>query len=523
MKKFPSDSNDAQLLAGSLQTLTANIEAAAQNTTREMVVNTQGAISNAQLTQGLNALVASIINASSVGVQNVMNQFPAGSSGASAVTYGLQVVIPAIINAASVTAHGIINNTPDALNPLPTHMVAITGTITANPDGGLSITGTAQAGSTLKITYPDGSVDIATANLQGHYSATTHTPQTSGSVHLAAVDASGQATGISTDIAYTDVTPPLAPTITSVTPHTDGGITVAGIAEAGSTVTVTYPDGSTDSTTANRQGQYSLTTHAMQLGGTVDVCATDLAGNASAHSDVAYVATPLVSFTAIAPDINADGDFVASANHLVFQGQLSIPLASGEQVQIGGSGGWLTAEVNGTTWSYDDSTGAAIPDGTYTIQARMVDSAGNVLGVPVSQVFIIDTTTSLIPSVSSVITNTDGGLTITGTAKAGSTIQVTYPDGATAQVTADSNGHYNVTNHTPQMSGTIDITATDLTGNTSPSINIAYPTPPQTIASVPIQTRANDATIVSQPAYNINTSASSAADMLQLASFNRLI
>jgi Flp pilus assembly pilin Flp len=478
LQQLPADNNDAQTLAYSLQTLTSQIENAVQSAARQMIANTPGTISNAQLTQDVNALVATVINASSTGMQNVMSQFPTGSSGAATVEHGLQIVVPAIINAASATAYGITNQTSSDASDAQAKAAEITAAVTANPDGGLTIAGTAQAGSTVQITYPDGSTGIATADRQGQYSATTHAPQTSGTVQITPADTSGHASGTATDIAYTDVTPPLAPTISTVTPHTDGGFTITGIAEAGSTVTAVYPDGSTGNTTANIQGQYSLTTSAAQLSGTLSVTATDLAGNVSAHSDSVYTAVPLVSFTAIASGV--DGDLVSQANHLVFQGNLSVPLAAGEQVQIGGSGGWLTAEVHGTTWTYDDSLGTSMPDGTYTIQARVVDSAGNVVGAPISQMFVIDSTPPQAPIISNMITNADGGMTITGTAEAGSTIKVVYPDGTTtAQGMVDANGHYSITTHTPQTGGTVDVVATDPAGNSSPMVDATY-TLPQT-------------------------------------------
>ncbi|WP_246291638.1 Ig-like domain-containing protein, partial [Paraburkholderia fynbosensis] len=224
---------------------------------------------------------------------------------------------------------------------------------------------------TVTVTYPDGSTGTTKADASGNYSVSTDVPQTSGTVEAVATDRSGNESA-PTDVAYTDTTAPHSPAV-NVTPNADGGLTVGGMAEPGSTVTVTYPDGSTGSTVADASGNYSVSTDVPQTNGTVEAVATDPAGNASAPTDVNYADTT-------APDA---------------------PLVN------------------------------------------------------------------LTP-------NADGGLTVSGTAEAGSTVTVTYPDGSTGSTVADASGNYSVSTDVPQTSGTVEAVAKDAAGNTSAPTDVNY-------------------------------------------------
>ncbi|MDR5650798.1 Ig-like domain-containing protein, partial [Staphylococcus nepalensis] len=58
-----------------------------------------------------------------------------------------------------------------------------------------------------------------------------------------------------TKVTVTDVTAPVAPTVNEVTSE---GTQVAGSGEAGSTITVKFPDGSVVTGTADDQGNYAI-------------------------------------------------------------------------------------------------------------------------------------------------------------------------------------------------------------------------------------------------------------------------
>ncbi|MDR2991400.1 MAG: BapA prefix-like domain-containing protein, partial [Burkholderiaceae bacterium] len=133
--------------------------------------------------------------------------------------------------------------------------------IAPNPNGTLNVAGHANPGDLVTVTFPDGSTGTVIANADGSYSATSHTPQASGSVHASNVGGSANAT-------YTDTTPPLSPSL-NVVHNSDGTLTASGQAEPGSTVTVTFPDGSTGTATAGSDGSYQVNSQTPQTSGTV--------------------------------------------------------------------------------------------------------------------------------------------------------------------------------------------------------------------------------------------------------------
>lgn len=89
-----------------------------------------------------------------------------------------------------------------------------------------------------------------------------------------------------------DTTPPPSPTAQI----SADGSTINGIAEAGSTVTITLPDGTTVTATANNNGVYSVTLPVRQIDGEVlSVSATDAAGNSSPAISVTAPIVPLLA------------------------------------------------------------------------------------------------------------------------------------------------------------------------------------------------------------------------------------
>ncbi|WP_414927175.1 Ig-like domain-containing protein, partial [Pseudomonas zeae] len=154
--------------------------------------------------------------------------------------------------------------------------------------------GAAEAGSTLHITFPDGSQTTTVVASDGSYgpvlSATT---QISGTVTIQAFDAAGnQSPPASTVFTYTDITPPTTPATPVVVANPDGTVGIsggAGAGEPGSTITITFPDGTTGSGTVNGDGSYGpLISSTPQTTGTVSVVVTDAAGNSSPPATTPY-------------------------------------------------------------------------------------------------------------------------------------------------------------------------------------------------------------------------------------------
>ncbi len=159
------------------------------------------------------------------------------------------------------------------------------------------LSGSAEAGSTVKIYDGSTLLGSVTANASGAWSYTT--PALSNGGHnftVTATDAAGNVSTASNPLSLTvENVAPLKPVIAGFSPDSGvvgDGITsnttpvLSGSAEAGSTIKI-Y-DGSTllGSVTANASGAWSYTTPALSNGGhNFTVTATDAAGNVSTASN----------------------------------------------------------------------------------------------------------------------------------------------------------------------------------------------------------------------------------------------
>ncbi|ENV04565.1 Ig-like domain-containing protein, partial [Acinetobacter sp. NIPH 817] len=194
---------------------------------------------------------------------------------------------------------------------------------------------------------------------------------------------------------------------------------ITGTAEPGSTVTVTYPDGSTASVVAGPDGSWTVPNPGLNDGDEVTAVTTDPAGNTSGP------ATGVVD--ALAPTV-ALNDLLTNDSTPPLTGTVSEPTAT---VVVTVDGVNYPATNNGDgTWSLADNTLPALTDGPHTITVTATDAAGNV-GTDTG-IVTVDTTAPNAP-VLEPINATDP---ISGTAEAGSTVTVTYPDGTTATVVA---------------------------------------------------------------------------------------
>ncbi len=325
--------------------------------------------------------------------------------------------------------------------------------VTPNADGGLTVTGNAEAGSTVIVTFPDGSSETVTAGTDGSYSATTEVPQTSGEVSATATDAAGN-TGPAGSLAYVDSTAPEAPVLDEIITNEDGSITVGGTAEPGSTVTVTYPDGSTDTVVAGEDGAWSLTSPEDQPTGEVDVKASDEAGNTSASTTEDYNDTTAPEAPSVIVMPNADGGLTVTGN-----------AEAGSTVTVTFSDGSSETVLAGTDGSYSAIT--SVPQTSGEVSATATDAAGNI--GEAASVDYIDSTAPEAPVLEPIITHEDGSITVEGTAEPGSTVIVVFPDGSTESVVAGEDGAFTATSPAGQPSGDVTAAATDAAGNTGPS------------------------------------------------------
>ncbi|WOE35795.1 Ig-like domain-containing protein [Acinetobacter baumannii] len=264
-------------------------------------------------------------------------------------------------------------------------------------------------------------------------------------------DAAGNSSSVNDTHTYTvDTVAPNAPVLDPIN-ATDP---VSGQAEPGSTVTVTYPDGTTATVVAGTDGSWSVPNPGNLVDGdTVTATATDSAGNTSLPG------TGTVSADITAPVVALD-DVLTNDSTPALTGTVNDPTAT---VVVNVDGVDYPAVNNGDgTWTLADNTLPALADGPHTITVTATDAAGNVGND--TAVVTIDTVAPNAP-VLDPINATDP---VSGQAEPGSTVTVTYPDGTTATVVAGTDGSWSVPNPGNLVDGdTVTATATDPAGNTS--------------------------------------------------------
>ncbi|MBN8813267.1 Ig-like domain-containing protein, partial [Sphingomonas sp.] len=349
---------------------------------------------------------------------------------------------------------------PDLTPPaLPTATVSADGT---------TVTGTGEAGATLVVRSPAGTVlGTVTVAADGSYSVTLSVPQTNGEVLT--VRQTDPAGNPSPDLHTTapDITAP-----TGLTATVNGtGTIVTGTGEAGATVIVHDPLGTAIGTAVvAANGAYAVILTTPQANGQLlEVTQTDTAGNLSAPTpalapDITPPAAPALAISADGTTATGTGEpgatvTVTSASGAVLgtgpvaaDGHFSITLA--------------TPQANGGT-----------------VSATQADAAGNVS--PPGTANAPDITPPAIPAATLDAT----GAVVSGTGEPGATVVVRDPLSTvigTATVTAA--GTFSVVLSTPQIdSQVLSVTQTDAAGNTSPALSLTAPdltAPPAPVGTV---------------------------------------
>ncbi|WP_447887834.1 Ig-like domain-containing protein, partial [Serratia fonticola] len=157
----------------------------------------------------------------------------------------------------------------------------------------------------------------------------------------------------------------------------------------GSTITIYNGAAKVGTTTAGPNGDWSFTPTNKLADGSYSftVTATNSAGQESDHSQAhgitidTTVSDVAITITAISDDLGiSDSDFITSDTTLLIHGSLDKPLLSDEWVEVSLDGGntWTRALPHvGTDWTVDLQS-TPLKAGNYTIEARVVDQAGNI-------------------------------------------------------------------------------------------------------------------------------------------------
>ncbi|WP_253345582.1 Ig-like domain-containing protein [Staphylococcus equorum] len=289
------------------------------------------------------------------------------------------------------------------------------------------VNGTAEPNSEVTVTFPDGTTATGTTDEEGNYTIDipTNIDLVGGEeVKVVATDKDGNVSEEGTTT-VTDVTAPDAPTVEELTSE---DTQVTGTGEAGSTITVKFPDGSTVTGEVDNQGNYAIDLPVdKKLNGNEElvVTSTDGAGNVSSETKVTVT--------------DATAPAVPTINEV-----------TSEDSQVSGTG-----EPGSTiTVKFPDGsvvTGVADDKGNYAIDLPIdkklkgneelvvtsTDASGNVSAE--TKVTVTDVTAPNAPAVNEV---TSESTQVTGTGEPGSTITVKFPDGSVVTSTADNQGNY---------------------------------------------------------------------------------
>ncbi|MCA6119976.1 hypothetical protein J6524_34710 [Bradyrhizobium sp. WSM 1738] len=160
-------------------------------------------------------------------------------------------------------------------------------------DNTLQLQGTAAANSTVKVLDGTTQIGTTTANSSGAWTYTTAALSDGNhSLKATATTTSGTSSTSSVLAVKIDTAAPSAPTMATPTNNANGGLNLAGTAEASSVVKVF--DGTTQigTATANSSGAWSYSTGVLAAGShSLTAKATDAAGNTSAASAVVTAST----------------------------------------------------------------------------------------------------------------------------------------------------------------------------------------------------------------------------------------
>uniref|UniRef100_UPI0035A221CE Ig-like domain-containing protein n=1 Tax=Acinetobacter seifertii TaxID=1530123 RepID=UPI0035A221CE len=335
--------------------------------------------------------------------------------------------------------------TVDAVAPTVTVTTALTN------DSTPALTGTVNDPTAKVVVTVDGVNYPATNNGNGTWTLADNTlPALTDGPHTITVTATDPTGNVGTTnaVVTVDTTAPNAPVIDPI----NASNPVTGTAEPGSTVKVTFPDGSTATVVAGPDGKWTVPNPGdLKDGDKITAVATDPAGNPSNPSTgtVDAVAPTVTVTTALTNDSTP-----------ALTGTVNDPTA---KVVVTVDGVNYPATNNGDgTWTLADNTLPALTDGPHTITVTATDPAGNV--GTTNAVVTVDTTAPNAP----VIDPINASNPVTGTAEPGSTVKVTFPDGSTATVVAGPDGKWTVPNPGDLTDGqTVTATATDPAGNPS--------------------------------------------------------
>ncbi|EHG6782902.1 BapA prefix-like domain-containing protein, partial [Salmonella enterica subsp. enterica serovar Heidelberg] len=380
-------------------------------------------------------------------------------------------------------------NTPGSSNPVDTTPPLAPGKLLISADG-KTVSGEAEAGSTITIKDPSGNVvGEGKADSDGKFSIDLTAPQLSGEqLTVTATDDAGN-TGPSATIDAPNIplldTPAITAAIDDAAPLTgtlsnnqftnDNTPTLEGTGSAGTVIHIYANGQEIGSTTVDSSGswRFAITSALADGENHFTAIATNVKGESSESArftltiDTLSPDAPRVELiadnTGLLTGPLQNNDRTDEAKPLFSgQGEAGNTITIKEGSTVIGS---ATVDENGR-WTFTPTT--PLSDGEHTFTVEQSDKAGNTSRVTTTPTIIVDTT----PPDAAIIDNVaKDGTTVSGTAEAGSTVSIYDPAGnyLGSTITGENN-HFSITLNPAQTHGErLEARIQDAVGNIGPA------------------------------------------------------
>ena len=356
---------------------------------------------------------------------------------------GAHAFTATITDAASLTS-----TASTALNiTLDTIVVAPTVALSTDSGGADGITNS----GTLNVTNVEIGATVQYSVDGGTTWATTFTAaQGANSVQVRQTDVAGNVS-MATTLAFTLDTVAVAPAVALTT---DSGVAADLISNVGTLNVTGIENGATVQYSVDGGTTWATTFTAAQGANSVQVRQTDVAGNVSTATTLAFT----LDTVAVAPTVALTTDSGVVADLISNVGALTVGAEAGAAKQY---------SINaGTTWT---NSFTAV-EGLNAVEVRQTDVAGN-LSAATTLAFTLDTVAPIAPTVA---LTTDSGVVADLISNVG-TLNVTGTEnGATVQYSVDGGTTWATTFMAAQGANSVQVRQTDVAGNPSATTTLAF-------------------------------------------------